>query len=133
MGPHDANPALGPDGQPLPVEVLDWAAALKRVDGDRELLRTFVTLYLRECPRWLAELRQAVARQDGRLLRRMAHTIKGALGQLGAQSAAAAALRLETMGQEGVFAGADEACARLENELQRLQPALDRFAAPGAG
>jgi HPt (histidine-containing phosphotransfer) domain-containing protein len=133
----ERNCELDPEAKPglesLPVDVLDWAAALKSVGGDRAILREMVAIFLKECPRWLAEVRQAVARENGNLLRRVAHTIKGASVQFGAHGASTAALRLETMGQDGVFAGAQEACACLESELQRLEPAFAQFAGQQSG
>jgi HPt (histidine-containing phosphotransfer) domain-containing protein len=66
-------------------------------------------------------------RHDAGDLRRVAHTVKGALGQFGAEAACAAAQRLEAMGQDGNLAGAAEACAVLEQELRRVEPALVDF------
>jgi HPt (histidine-containing phosphotransfer) domain-containing protein len=102
--------------------------ALKRVAGDRELLRELVTVFLDECPRWLEELRAAVAGQDATRVQRLAHTTKGALGQLGAEVAFAVAERLERMGREARLTGAEEAHAALEKEFLRLQPVLRQFA-----
>lgn len=120
--------AGAPAGTPAATELVDWAVALQRVAGDRELLRELVTVFLDECPRWLAELRAAVAGHDAARVQRLAHTIRGAMGQLGAAVAFAAAERLELMGREGKLAGAEEAYAALEKEFQGVQPVLRQFA-----
>jgi PAS domain S-box-containing protein len=127
----DVLESTAPASPPAPLtaaacleEVVDWAVALKRVGGDRELLRELAGVFLGECPRWMAELRQAVAGHDALTLRRVAHTLKGSMGQFGAEAAWAAALRLETMGRDGDLAGAPEACAALEEQLRRLLPVL---------
>jgi HPt (histidine-containing phosphotransfer) domain-containing protein len=66
-----------------------------------------------------------VARHDGALLRLSAHALKGSVATFGAESAAAAALRLEEMGRAERWAGADDAVAALEAAVERLRPALD--------
>ncbi len=106
---------------------LDWAAALKAVGGDEEILRDLAGVFLETSPRWLEELGAAVARRDVAVVRRLGHTMKGSLSQLGATAARAAAERLETMGQGGDLGEAEEARAALEAEVRRLGPLLSRL------
>jgi HPt (histidine-containing phosphotransfer) domain-containing protein len=61
-------------------------------------------------------------------LEHTAHTLKGALGALGAKRAFDAALRLEMMGRRGDLSRAGEASAELQEEIERLQPALAALA-----
>ncbi len=112
-----------------PGAPFDKAQALSRVGGDEELLRELIGVFLEECPRWLADVRAALAAGDAQKLRRAAHTIKGAVDNCGAGSAFESALRLERIGGEGRLAEADEAFASLEAELARLEPALAVYAA----
>jgi PAS domain S-box-containing protein len=119
-------PAASPAGPPAGPPV-DWAVALKAVGGDEDILRELAGLFVETSPRWLAELRAAVGRRDVAGVRRLAHTIKGSLGQLGATPAHAAAQRLEAIGQAEDLAGAAEACAALEEEVGRLRTALARL------
>jgi two-component system, sensor histidine kinase and response regulator len=108
-------------------EPLDWAAALKAVGGDEDILRELAGVFLEASPRWLEELHAAVSRRDAAGVRRLAHTVKGSLGQLGATAARQAAQRLEAMGQADDLAGAADACAALEAEVRRVGPPLSRF------
>jgi CheY-like chemotaxis protein len=114
--------------EPAPADprpgLIDWDRALKNAGGDRDILRDLVAVFLGACPEWLAKLWEAVDRQDAAGLRRLGHTIKGAVGLLGARTALTAAERVETMGREGNLAGAGEACAALEQELRDVQAAL---------
>jgi len=50
--------------------------------------------------------------------------LRSAIGNFGAQAACEAALKLEIMGREGHVADAEEACAALERQVERLKPAL---------
>jgi CheY-like chemotaxis protein/HPt (histidine-containing phosphotransfer) domain-containing protein len=104
--------------------VLDEAAALARVGGDRHLLAEFVAIFAAECPSHLQRIREAVANRDRPALQRSAHTLKGLLGQFGARPAAAAARLLETSSLEAEPEALDQAYAALEQEVERLQPAL---------
>ena len=110
--------------QPTLRVVLDRAALLERLEGDAELLAEIVGVFLEDCPRLVASIREAVARGDARLLERAAHTLKGSVGNFGVSAAAAAALRLEQMGRQGELAQAGEACAALDREIERLKPIL---------
>src|SRR5690242_8301632 len=85
----------------MTAEVVDWGVALQRAAGDRALLGELVGVFLAECPRWQLELRAAVDRQEAAGVERLAHTIKGSMGQFGADAAFTAAERLELMGREG--------------------------------
>jgi HPt (histidine-containing phosphotransfer) domain-containing protein len=92
------------------------------------LLRELVRLFLTEQPRWLAGLREALAAGSAATLRDTAHSLKGALGALAARTAFDAAVRVEALGRQGSLRGAAETCALLEEELERLRPALTAFA-----
>ncbi len=113
-----ASAELNPDG------VLDKAAALARVDGDIELLRELVELFLDECPRLASKIQKAVENRDSRALGRAAHTLKSSVGNFGARGALKAALKLEMMAREGDLTEAEEACTALEEEIEKLKPVL---------
>jgi CheY-like chemotaxis protein/HPt (histidine-containing phosphotransfer) domain-containing protein len=106
-------------------KVFDMDSALARIDGDQELLAEVVALFQRECPKMLAEVRDAIRRCDAATLEREAHKLKGALGALSAQPAAEAARKLEAIAHRGDLAEAAEACRSLEAELTRLEPELE--------
>jgi PAS domain S-box-containing protein len=127
-----ALPPDEPDRTP-PAELVDWDGALEAVGGDRDILRELVTIFLETVPQWLAKLGEAVAGRDAATVRRLAHTVRGSVAQFGARAAQSAAERLESLSKEEGLAGAAEAYAGLEEELERLRPALDRYAHAGVG
>jgi len=107
--------------------VFDLAAALTRVEGDRNLLRKLIGLFLAQAQKLLPEIRSAGERGDGKALERFAHKLKGSMGSFAADRAAEAALRLEIMGNNGEFVQTEEALADLEHEVARLCEALTTF------
>jgi CheY-like chemotaxis protein/HPt (histidine-containing phosphotransfer) domain-containing protein len=103
---------------------LDREAVLARVEGNRELLRELVGLFLKDCPGHLVRIREAIACEDGPGLRRAAHALKGSVSNFAAGRASEAALRLERMADQAGMAGADEAYAELEVAVEQLKTEL---------
>ncbi len=104
--------------------VLNEAAALARLEGHSELLAEMAQLFLEDLPRLLLATQDALARTEAKALERAAHTLKGSLGNFVAIPAVAAAASLEKLAREGDFAGAASAYQVLEEELERLKPAM---------
>jgi CheY-like chemotaxis protein len=94
------------NGGPVSPAAHDWSTALEHVGGDYELLQDLIRLFLVEWPKWRAELEQALAGQDAVVVRRLAHTVKGALEQFAAYGTLTIAERLEALGQVGDLHGA---------------------------
>ncbi len=102
----------------------DRDAALDRTDGDVDLMKELVGLFLDECPQRMAEIREALTRRDATKLRQAAHTLKGSVGNFAAREALEGARRLETIAQEQDWEHAEEAWAALEAAIDRLKPAM---------
>lgn len=110
----------------------DKAAALARVEGDEELLRELVELFLGDCARLLADVRAAIEQGDAGQLYRAAHTLKGAASNFVAPGVTAAALALETQGRNGILGEAPQAFQTLTARLDELKHALADLAMPSA-
>jgi signal transduction histidine kinase/DNA-binding response OmpR family regulator/nitrate/nitrite-specific signal transduction histidine kinase len=124
-GTVDTKP---PTASATPVkEVWDQAAALERVGGDADLLRETTTLLLGELPRLLSSIHTALEQADGGALERAAHKFKGAVSLFEARGAVAAARRLEELGRTGHLGPAAGVVEELEQEMERLTPALTVF------
>jgi two-component system sensor histidine kinase/response regulator len=105
----------------------DCAALLDHLDGDVDLAREVVELFLEDCPRRLGAVREALARGDADALQFAAHSIKGSVLYFGATAAVAAAVQLELMGDSGDISHAGAAARRLEQEIASLQLSLADF------
>jgi HPt (histidine-containing phosphotransfer) domain-containing protein len=102
----------------------DKSNALKHVGGDEELLAEIIKEFCGQYPQLLTQIREAISKADLPLLRRAAHTLKGNAGTLGAATACELAQHLETLGETGDLADAENLCDQLEQALSQLQPAL---------
>jgi PAS domain S-box-containing protein len=97
--------------------VIDQAALLDGVNGDRRLLRELARLFISDCPKRIDDIRTAVKHGDADGLGRAAHALKGSIGNFSAKKAFDAALRLEMMGNIRNLGDASTALAELEHEL----------------
>lgn len=137
---HSREPA-GPEASTAAGELsadadpIDWSEALHTTGGNQMLLKDVAEAFLDECPRLLETLKAAVGAADGSKLRIAAHTFKGNLASLGALGAAERAYRLETMGVQGQFDGAEQAlaafCEALEPAVSRLRTFIEEPPASG--
>jgi PAS domain S-box-containing protein len=101
-----------------------WEAALKSMTGDLKLIRVVVEAVLSEAPRLVSEIHQAINNRDSARLRLAAHTLKGSVRYFGETKALEEAERLEVLGKNGDFTGADKTLLSLQSEVSRLVPAL---------
>jgi HPt (histidine-containing phosphotransfer) domain-containing protein len=97
---------------------------LARVGNDRQRLRKLIGLFAAEGPRLLGAVKEALAHADAPRLARATHTLKGAVGNLGAIAAAQSAKRLEEVARTGDLTTALETLAVLETNLNHFRSAL---------
>ena len=121
---EDPSPSPGPAAPVNQAATLDSSALLRRLGGNRALLAQVVQAFRTDCTKRMRELAAAAACQDWACLCREAHTLKGTLGNLCADRASAAALRLETVSRSQSSAELAGAVQGLAAEIDRLQPAL---------
>jgi HPt (histidine-containing phosphotransfer) domain-containing protein len=110
--------------QQVQVKPFDREEMLERLGGDTELMNDVLQVFLEECPRMMEEVRGAVDEADSKLVRRAAHSMKGALLNISAAPAAAEAKRLELLGSEERLAEGAPILERLQHEIERLQQVL---------
>jgi HPt (histidine-containing phosphotransfer) domain-containing protein len=77
------------------AQIFDRAAAIERVDGDISLLLDLVKLCREQCDSRMMVLMHDVRHKDLLAVKRHAHLLKGALGNVGAAAAYEAAVALE--------------------------------------
>jgi HPt (histidine-containing phosphotransfer) domain-containing protein len=111
--------------------ILNLAAALDHIGGDRELLVEVAGLFLENSPRLMVQIKEAVEAGNSYKLEQAAHALKGSASNFAAESTVEAALRLETMGRSLELAGVREAYRVLESEMGRLCPVLAEIAGSG--
>jgi PAS domain S-box-containing protein len=109
------------------ADVIDEATLLAGIDGNRQILREIVRLFLVDYPQRLAEIKQAINRGDREAVARAAHTLKGAAGNFAAQKVSAAAQNMEAVGKSGDLSVAKQSFLTLESELALLGARLRKL------
>jgi len=110
---------------PLPEPMVNVAELLARVDNDAELLRELIAIFKVEFPRHLCALREAAGQENLKNVQKSAHTLRGMLSNLGTTRAAAAAARLEQLGDSSDGTALKSALALFESEVTGLLPELE--------
>jgi PAS domain S-box-containing protein len=122
------NPAVVPaKGHTMTQEeVLDMGQIeeLISLDETRAVLAEFVGMFAEQAPQRIAEMRGALERGDLGRLAAVAHSLKGASGNLGARLVAETAKRLEHAGKAGQAEGLGQDLDELEARYAQAESAL---------
>ncbi len=110
------------EGETLPENLpgIDMAAGLKRISGNQKLYRNLLQSFCRDNEQTVAQIRQALDGKDMDTARRLAHTVKGVAGNIGAMDIFEAAQVLE----HGIANGDTSVTTLLDHVDKVLQPVL---------
>ena len=109
-----------------PRQPFDSEALLERLEGDRALLAEMVRLFDEEAPTLVDQARAAVDQADFAALQRVAHTLKGAIGNFAAGPAFHTAEELEMAARHQASTAANS-LRLLEDQLRQLTEGLEPF------
>jgi two-component system, sensor histidine kinase and response regulator len=107
-----------------PQKVLDRGQVLARFEGDELLLRNLISSFFIDCPKLVSAARDAAAHRDDLGFQRATQALRNQLELLSAQTACEAADLARQVGSAQNLEQSGEALAQLEEELERLRPAL---------
>ena len=109
--------------------LLNVADLRNRFAGKGDLLRRIVKIFDEQTPQLLARLRHAFRRGDAVAVERTAHTLKGSLAQIGAQSTADLAHQIEQAARTAAAPGRSETVLKdLEAQAGQVQRLLNELA-----
>ncbi len=98
--------------------------SLRELGGD-EMLSELTEVFLEDTSSGLAALKEASETGDAEAIERVAHTLKGSAGNMGAKRMAAICSELQDAGESGDLSGASELLVGLKAEFERVRPALE--------
>jgi len=122
---RDSEPA-SETPSPLPDDLpgIDLVVALRGTNGNATLLHQVLMSFLRDHHDDAQALRQALQAQDLVLAQRIAHTLKGLAGALGAQALRPAAIAMDAAIRSRASASYPRLLDRLENTLALVMHSL---------
>lgn len=103
------------------------AAIVARLGGDEPLARQLVTLFLAECPRMVAAVRESLDAGVADDLRRAAHTLKGSMSNFLDGAPVTTAFAIEQLAAASQLAEAVPAVEQLEREVENLLALMREF------
>lgn len=111
-----------------PAEAVDMATLTSleeaQTDGEADLVVELIDLYLEDAAAKMGGLREALAKSDETMLRRLAHCLRGSSGNLGARRMAALCAELEHIDSDDVLQKAEGLLLSLEQEFEHVGATL---------
>jgi CheY-like chemotaxis protein len=111
-------------GKIISIEVINKPEVLRQLDGDAQLLRELIDMFLAGSDSMLAQVTDAVTSQDPDGLERAAHKLRGTVSIFGSRAAMQTAQALETMGRDRDLRHAAEGFLQLKDQIEALAEAL---------
>jgi len=109
---------------PATMAGINIEEALERLDGNKELYHEILNEFSKGNDNAIHEIRDAVARKDMILVRRLVHTLKGTAGSISANTVRAAAIELEKAIKQETPDGVNSLIDNLENALNEVMESL---------
>jgi CheY-like chemotaxis protein len=117
---------VGAEREPIPPApgALDMVSALARLDNNKELYHRLLLMFHADHTLDAQAIRAALQNNDSELARRLAHTLKGLAGTIGADELRAVAKQLESVILEANESLYDENLVLLEQKLMAVMAAI---------
>jgi HPt (histidine-containing phosphotransfer) domain-containing protein len=122
---------LGKTGGPLiesteEKEVFDKKGALERLGGDEELLKEILGMFLDDAPNQIERMQKQLEAEDLFGLERQAHSLKGAVMNIGGNALEKVAFAIELAARNGELDKARLLVAKLQKEFEGFKATLEQ-------
>ena len=108
-------------------EIIDLKEVLERVQDDKELLNELFDIYQEDYIVKRKALGDAIVANDIAKIKEVAHSMKGASGNISAKPLHAACLKLETLAKEGKTDGMQEVAEMIDGYFEEIKVFAARF------
>lgn len=110
-------------------EIIDIPELMERVQDDKELMLELFDIFIEDYQGKRRALTGAVEKNDCDEVRSIAHSVKGASGNISAKYVREICLNLEMMGKDGNLSGAKELLVKLDEEYTRMVKRIEEIKA----
>jgi CheY-like chemotaxis protein/HPt (histidine-containing phosphotransfer) domain-containing protein len=107
------------------LPIFDMAGMTQRLQNNMSLLTHVVSVFLKESPNYICQLRQYLEYGDIQNVTRHAHTIKGAAANVGGETLRAVAREMEKAGKAGDLDTARGYMDEVERQFEHLKEAME--------
>ena len=113
-----ASPPISSAGSSIAADSsINVQELMERVDGDKSLLAELAEIFREDYPRQILLAHEALAINDAATVRRIGHSLKGALANLAAPNASCLAASVEAMGKSGDLSHLDVKLAEMQSAM----------------
>ena len=112
------------DRSSIPSKYYDKKAILDRIDGDMDLFRQLIALFLQEVPNQIKQIKMAIKENNPEKITLYAHTIKGSAFNIRAMELKQIAFDIELAGKSSDIHLAASKIEALENTFDKLNDEL---------
>ncbi len=105
--------------------IFDYEEVMERVQDDKELLLELLDLFLDDFKEKRISLTASVQDNDFENIRGIAHSLKGASGNISAKALREILLQLEEKGKDETMDGIEDLLAQLDKSFEELNSHLD--------
>jgi HPt (histidine-containing phosphotransfer) domain-containing protein len=102
-------------------EPIDLPDVMERVQDDKELLLDLFDIFQEDFVAKSAALKKAIADNDMQKVKEVAHSVKGASGNISAKGMYATALQIEQSAKEENMAGVGDLASELDKQFAQVQ------------
>ena len=104
----------------MSVEILDLPELLERVQDDKELLIELLDIYVTDYQEKRILIAEAIEKNDFEQVKSIAHSLKGASGNISANQLRENFLKFEEMGKNNDFSNAQETIENMDQQFSAL-------------
>ena len=122
--PRQAGPFPDESGLPKEIAGINLKAALERVGGNKAAYKRILNKFLKNNENFSGEINRVLADGDFDAAERMAHSLKGAAGNLAANDVYRTAADLEARIQSGQTSGLDLMITQISDSLSIIRKAM---------
>ena len=127
----DNAPTPTDSGNPPPSDepavVFDSRALSDQLSGDNAIIREVINIFLKETPKIMYELEQAIKKQQGNDAARLIHAIKGSAANIRGNQFRAVTVKVEAACKAENWPAAEALIPQLKKQFKRLDLAMREF------
>lgn len=105
--------------------IFDYEEVMERVQDDKELLLELLELFLDDFKEKRVALTGFVANKDFENIRGVAHSLKGASGNISAKALREVLLQIEEKGKDEIVDGIEDLLTQLDSRFEELTAHLE--------
>ena len=108
-------------------DVIDLKDFLDRVQDDKDLMLELFDIFMDDYKQKRQSLKEAVAKKDFEQIKSLAHSLKGASGNISAKALRVIFLKLEDVGKANNLTGIEQLLSDLDHRYSELIKRIDEI------